>query len=343
MIKKLSPLLLLLLISVGTYGQQKTIKFDTYSLDDGLSQSSVTGIVQDKYGFIWISTQDGINRYDGYSFKTFKNNPVNANSIPNNYIHFLDKDAQGDLWFGTNRGIGKMKPKDYTVERISRPTFPNLNGYIFTALTFDKDGRLWALTEKNGINIINLKSKKIESITSVKGNSELSAIYIDDKDQLWVGTESGETYYSEYPYGKFKSIDYNSIFTIAPVNGFYNTAGGGLMVLTQKGLFSIDTDKRLQVYTEYTDIRYGSINCVYIEDENTTWVGTGAAGLFLIQQTEDGRQVISQYQNNALDNSSIADNDISCIYEDESGVFWIGTEQGVSKFDKYKQGFTTIS
>ena len=84
MIKKLSPLLLLLLISVGTYGQQKTIKFDTYSLDDGLSQSSVTGIVQDKYGFIWISTQDGINRYDGYSFKTFKNNPVNANSIPNN-------------------------------------------------------------------------------------------------------------------------------------------------------------------------------------------------------------------------------------------------------------------
>ncbi len=343
MIKKLSRLILLLLLSVSSFGQQKTIKFDTYSLDDGLSQSSVTGIVQDPYGFIWISTQDGINRYDGYTFKTFKNNPVDANSIPNNYIHFLDKDMDGMLWFGTNRGIGKMDSKDYSVERISRTTFPKLNGYIFTSLTFDRDGNLWALTEKNGINKINLKSKKIETIKSVEGNSELSAIYIDKNNQLWVGTESGETYYSEYPYKKFKPIDYNSIFTIAPVNDFYETANGDIMVLTKKGLFYVDKDKRLQVYTEYTDIRYGSVNCIYIEDENNAWVGTEAAGLFLIQQTEDDRQIISQYQNNPLDNSSIADNDISCIYEDESGVFWIGTEQGISKFDKYKQGFTTIS
>ena len=62
MFKRLCQIILLLILAIGAFGQQKTIKFDTYSLEDGLSQSSVTGIVQDKFGYIWISTQDGINR-----------------------------------------------------------------------------------------------------------------------------------------------------------------------------------------------------------------------------------------------------------------------------------------
>lgn len=343
MTKQLTHLILLLFISVVGFGQQKTIKFDTYSLEHGLSQSSVTGIVQDRYGFIWISTQDGINRYDGYTFKTFKNSPDKPNSIPNNYIHFLDKDESGNLWFGTNRGIGKMDPKDYAVERISRNTFPDLNGYMFNSLTFDKEGTLWALTDKNGINKINLRTKQIESIKSIHGNELLSSIFIDKKNTLWVGTETGQTYFSEYPYKDFDEIDYNNIFIAEPINDFYQGTTGPLMVLTGKGLFYVDSDKKLQIYSELSEIRYGNINCVYKEDKYSTWVGTKNEGLFLINKTDDGHQVISQYQNNPLDDASIADNDISCIYEDETGIFWIGTQQGVSKFDKYKQGFTTIS
>lgn len=344
MVKRLTSLLLLVFLTAIASGQQKTIKFDTYSLEDGLSQSSVTGIVQDRYGFIWISTQDGLNRFDGYTFKTFKSNPKNGNTIPNNYIHFLQKNPlTGNLWFGTNRGIGKMNPKDYTVQRISRNTIENLQGYIFTSLTFDKDGSIWVLTEKNGINKINLRSKNIETLRSINGDAELTSLFIDSKNYLWVGTASGQTFFSEYPYTKFESIDYNSIFTVAPVRGFYESPNNPLMVLTEKGLFTIDEDKRLQIYTETLEIRYGNINCVYQEDNNNLWVGTKDAGLILIQTTKDGREIVSQYQNNQLDNSSISDNNISCIFEDESGVFWIGTEQGVSKFDKYKQGFTTIT
>lgn len=343
MTHKLTHFILLIFLSAFAFGQQKTIKFDTYSLEDGLSQSSVTGIVQDRYGFIWISTQDGLNRYDGYSFKTFKNNPNNSNTIPNNYVHFLDEDESGNLWFGTNRGIGKMDPKDYSVERISRNTFPDLNGYIFTSLTFDKNGILWALTEKNGINKIDLRSKKIESIKTIYGNNALTSLYIDDEDLLWVGTQSGQVYYSKYPYGEFEEIDYNNIFTVAPINGFYENEHSDLMILTQKGLFYADDDNKLQIFTDYTDIRYGHINCIHAESEDKFWVGTKEVGLFFIQITPDGKQIVSQYQHNPLDNTSVADKNISCIFEDESGVFWIGTEQGVSRFDKYKQGFTTIS
>ena len=89
MILRINLFNFLFFLSFALFSQQKTIKFETYSLENGLSQSSITGVVQDQFGFIWISTQDGINRYDGYTFKTFKNNPSDDNTIPNNYIHFL--------------------------------------------------------------------------------------------------------------------------------------------------------------------------------------------------------------------------------------------------------------
>lgn len=339
----LSLFILLFVISNIGWTQQKSIKFDKYSLEDGLSQSSVTGIVQDKYGFIWVSTQDGINKYDGYTFKTFKNNPTNENSIPNNYIHCVIKDFNDDLWFGTNRGIGKLHPKNYRVDRINRESFPELRGFIFTHLCFDKAGSLWALTEKNGINRIDIKTRQIENITSVRGNTEISAIYIDKSNRLWVGTATGQCFYANYPYNKFEDIDYNSIFTIAPINDFYQKDGFPLLIATDKGLFSIDEENRLQIVSENTDIRYGKINCVYIENVNKTWVGTANNGLFLISTDINGKEYVSQYNKNPYDNSTISDDEITSIYEDKNGIFWIGTGNGVSKFDKYKQGFTTIS
>ncbi len=342
MIRFAQVIVLLCLVSV-TFGQQKSIKFDTYSLEDGLSQSSITDIVQDKFGYIWVSTQDGINRFDGYSFKVFKNKPKEENSIPNNYIHFLTKDKSDNLWFGTNRGVGKISPKNYDVDRISRNTIEDLNGYIFTGISFDRDENLWVLTEKNGISKINLKTRETESIQSILGNAEFSSIYIDEQDILWVGTSTGQSYYSEYPYKKFRHIDYNSIFTVANVKRFYQKPGYPLMICTDKGLFYIDEEKRLQIYSDYSDLRYGNINSVYIENEYNTWVGTGGSGLFLIQQVEGNREIISQYKKNPLDNSSIADDDVMSIFEDDNGVFWIGTRQGLSKFDKFRQGFTTIS
>jgi ligand-binding sensor domain-containing protein/class 3 adenylate cyclase len=343
MILRINLFNFLFFLSFALFSQQKTIKFETYSLENGLSQSSITGVVQDQFGFIWISTQDGINRYDGYTFKTFKNNPSDDNTIPNNYIHFLKRDESGNIWFGTNRGIGKINPKDFSVQRISKLTFPTLKGYIFTTMSFDKQGLLWALTEKSGINKINLKTREIETINTVNGNTDLTTLFIDEEKTLWIGTSTGKIFHANYPYKTFKTIDYNSIYTSAGITSFYKIKDHPLMVLTEKGLFYIDEENRLQIFTEYTDIRYGKINCVYFENEFNTWVGTEHAGLILIQKAVNRRQVISQYQNNPLDNSSIADNSISTIHEDETGVFWIGTGQGISKFDKYKQGFTSIT
>jgi ligand-binding sensor domain-containing protein len=332
----------LLLVSHAS-SQQKSIQFDKYTLEDGLSQSSITGIVQDNFGFIWIATEDGINRYDGYSFKTFKNEPNDTNSIPNNFIHSITLGPNGNIWFGTNRGIGNINPKNYKITRYKKGRLEDISGYIYTQIEFDKEGRLWVLSEKNGINMIDLNTNKVVNINKVKGNSEITSLFIDLNDRLWVGTQTGQVYFAEYPYNSFEDIDYNSIFTVARVNNFYHRRGSLLKILTEKGLFSIDDENRLQIVSDHIDIRYGNITSLHQENNHNLWIGTKDNGLFLATGKEFEHKEVAQYKKNLYDNSTISDNNITSIFEDHDGVFWIGTNKGVSKFDKYKQGFTTIS
>ncbi|MBN4071502.1 hypothetical protein JYT72_03210, partial [Crocinitomix catalasitica] len=324
------------------WSQQKSIKFDKLSIENGLSQSSVTTVTQDKFGFIWIATQDGLNKYNGYDFKVLRNDPNNGKSIPNNYIHDLIKDNDGNLWFGTNRGIGKIDPINGEIERINRNTYPELKGYVFIDLEFDSKGDLWALSDKHGINRINLKTKKISLIKSVKGNFEFSAIHLSKRQELWVGTKTGQVYHTAPPYNQFKQIDYNEIFNISGINDFTEDSDG-LIVASESGIYRVDESYRLQVLSTHPFLRVNNINCAYVEDSLNTWVGTTEHGLILLQTDKNGRESIYQYKKNPYDPSSISDDEINSIYEDKNGVIWLGTEKGICKFDKYKQGFTTVS
>src|SRR5687767_100212 len=141
MLKPVFRFVLLILISCPVFqtahAQQKNIRFDRFSIENGLSQSSVTGIVQDDLGYIWIATQDGLNRFDGYDFMIFKSDPDDSTTIPNNYIYFLEKDEYGFLWFGTNRGIGRINPWNFNITRVNRDLVPDIRGYVFTHIGFD--------------------------------------------------------------------------------------------------------------------------------------------------------------------------------------------------------------
>src|SRR5690606_31964678 len=167
----------------------------------------ITGIIQDDLGFIWIATQDGLNRYDGYDFIVFKNNPDDSTSLPNNYIYFLQKDALGFIWFGTNRGLGRINPLNFEITRINRDIVPEIRGYVFTHMDFDENNHLWALSDKYGINRIDTRTKKTEVITAINGNALFTCLFIDKGKTVWIGTETGHIYYSTSPYTTFKEID----------------------------------------------------------------------------------------------------------------------------------------
>lgn len=342
-LKRLILFTLSLFIVGQVLAQQKSIKFDTYTIEEGLSQSQVSNIQQDQAGYIWIATQDGLNKFDGYKFKVLKNEANNENSLPNNYIHFLLPDAHDKLWFGTNRGIGKLDPSTGDITKINRTEYPDLRGYIFTHLAFDRNGILWALSEKHGINKINTSNHQVDVLTSIESTTAFSCLFADDNYTIWIGTKYGQIYYSDPPYDQFNLIENNELGSIREVHHFSQRSDNEIIVSTEYGVYSVTNKQNIQPLTTLGGLRYRPIKCTYIEDENNIWVGSAQDGLFLLQYDKNYNQRIFHYKKNPYDNSSIADDNILSIFEDRNGIFWIGTEKGVSKFDKYKQGFTTIS
>src|SRR5687767_960691 len=132
------------------------LEFQHLSTKQGLSQANVWDIVQDRFGFIWIATEDGLNVYDGYSFTTYRNNPLDSASISNSNIRCVVPDSSGNLWIGTRAG---------------------LNYYNFSTKTFER-----FFYDKNNSNTIS--------------NNNINVIYRDSHQNIWIGTARGLTVYN---------------------------------------------------------------------------------------------------------------------------------------------------
>jgi hypothetical protein len=130
------------------------LRFTHLTTNDGLSQGYVTAILQDRRGFMWFATRDGLNRYDGNTFVVYKNSPNDPGSLSANFIQDLIEDDHGDLWIATNAGVNKFDP---TTERATRylhdPANPHsIGGVYVTSIARDSHGCLWFGTADSGLD-----------------------------------------------------------------------------------------------------------------------------------------------------------------------------------------------
>ena len=321
---------------------QHSVKFDSYSIEDGLSQSHVTDIIQDEIGNIWFSTQDGLNKFNGYKFEVYKSQLNDSISLPNNYLHSLIKDDEGNLWFGTNRGIGKINPLTNQIEKINRGNYPSLKGYIFNTLAIDSENYIWALSEKHGINIINTKSKNVRIIPSIDQSSDFSTLFVDNQDRIWVGTKSGRIFSTTFPYQTFRELETEEKQIKSSINTFANYGNNRIIVCSEAGVFVVNSNYKVSYLSEFSEIKYQNFTSVLVESEEKIWLGTQDYGLYLLQNKNKKKPSLFQYNTNPYNSHSLCDNHINAIYPDHSGNIWIATEKGIAKFDIYKQGFTII-
>jgi ligand-binding sensor domain-containing protein/class 3 adenylate cyclase/predicted metal-dependent HD superfamily phosphohydrolase len=252
-------------------------------------------------------------------------------------------DQAGNIWFGTNRGIASLEPSSGKITKVNRNQYPDLRGYIFTHLAFDKHGRLWALSEKHGINIINISSREVQITNAIKSTTAFSCIYSDKENNIWVGTKLGQMFYCPAPYDEYIEISTSDLGGIGEIKQFSQRSKKEIIVSTDTGPLLIKNKKTVSTLSQDGKLRYKRISCIYVEDSSNIWMGSTEEGLYLLKIDEDGSEHVYHYSKNPYDNSSIVDDNILNIFEDKNGVIWVGTEKGISKFDKYKQGFTTIS
>lgn len=313
-----------------SYAQSKNLIFNNINIEQGISQSTIEDIFQDSEGYIWLGTNDGLNRYNGYEFKIY-NYEEYQNSISHNGITDITEDKYGNIWVNTVSGVNKINKK---TEKISNYT--ELNGKIkedsTTEIIVTKDNNILVGTYE-GLNIYNAKEDRFDVILEQKDGILSSCIYSIDEDingNIWIGTELGLNKLSK----DFKVLEtYPSESEI--YNIFCDDENGFVWAGSDSsGLLKID--KNTKEVTQYINdiedensIPANQVGAIIRDSKGNLWVGT-TNGLARYNEKNDSFDV---YKNKVYDKNSLVYNDVRSIIEDREGVLWVGTYSGISIFD----------
>ncbi|MCD6067069.1 MAG: rsbU 6 [Bacteroidetes bacterium] len=355
---------LLLFCSISRLHAQ-TIKFRSIGTDQGLSVGFVQCVIQDSKGFMWFGTQDGLNKYDGYEMKVFRNNPKDKSSLSNNDILTIYEDKSGTLWIGTNGGgLEEYDPalnkfKHHQNAPGNNNSLPN---NIVRCIYEDKQFNLWIGTEY-GLARYDRKTEKFvnyhydeKNKNSLSGNS-VYAITESGNGMLWIGTQDGGLssfvpnlnqfqFYDVPPEFLYKGkMEYmnqyrkriNSLFPLADGTMLVGTGGGGL------GVFDLKTSK----YNSFT-MFVSADSPEIIAENNRIWsiaksrsdeVWIAAFGGGLIQyDIKTGNYVLHQKQKDDI--TSLNSNDVYNVFVDSEDNVWCGTQNGgVNVFFRYSAKF----
>ena len=333
-------------------GQVNQVNFSRILSENGLSQNSVHAIIQDNQGFMWFATEDGLDKYDGYNFTVYKNNPDDSSTISDNFIWTVYEDKKGIIWVGTNSGglcrFDKKHEKFTTYKNIPG----NTNSLIFNnvrAIYEDSSGFLWIGTE-NGLDKFNIKENKFTHYlhdpndpNSLSNNVVLS-IYEDNSGDLWIGSDGGLDMYDR-KHNKFINYSYNAgnpnSLSNNIVLSIYQDYDGILWIGTLNGLNSFDKKEKtfqrfLMNTSESKRTIKNRINSIIEDKSKTLWVGTGEGIYFLDRSKNEFEWLHTELSRSGFINN----NNIFTLFESNSGLIWIGTaEEGIVKFNKEKIKF----
>ena len=336
-----SIIILILLVFEPLFSQ--SVKFEHISIQHGLSHNTVHSIIEDKRGFIWFATEDGLNRYDGYNFKIFRNTRNDSTSLSDNFVWTLFEDSEGDIWVGTNNGgLNKYNSDTESFLRytVTAGVIGGLSNNSIRSIYEDNSGELWVGTGGGGLNLFNRTSEKFsqflpnlsDNILDIEEDSEGNLLIATDGSGLIRLSRDREKYVS-IKNGEENLI--NSIWSLAvdDENSIWiGTNGNGLLKYRNGKFNKISLNNK-------NDVSQGSANITDIQiiDQTAIWVST-EGGLY--QLNKKGK-ILKSYYNIPTDQFSLRTNIIRRIFIDDTNILWIGTvgngiNKLVSEFKKVK-------
>ncbi len=334
---------IILLVVPPSVINAQDIKFEYLTPDEGLSQSTVPSIIQDKVGFMWFGTNSGLNKYDGYKFTKYYHNTQDTTSVAGDLINCLFEDSQGDLWIGSDGGLSLYdRDLDLFVNYIHNEKNPNsISGQRVYCIFEDKEGQLWVGTTGFGLNLFNRKENKFihfihnDNDPNSISNNDIHSI-IEDKDgRIWVATENKGLNLLDVKTHKFKhffhdandpnSIAHDNITSFTQdKNGsiWLGTLGGGLCRLVEdnSGKYIFETYKPVT-----SDQNRTKILALFANERNGIWIGTENGGL---DYFDTYSKTFVNYQLDENIPNSLNNNSVHAVYEDKAGNLWVGTYTG---------------
>ena len=323
-------------INIGTsYANMvENYNFKNITIEDGLSQSTVETIYQDSKGYIWIGTNDGLDRYNGYEFKYYKHDKDNKNSIPNNYIVDIIEDKNGHIWVSTINGLSRIDTNTDEVKNYSSDkNNGNLSDNNLWQILYTTEGK-FLVSSINGLNLYDEENDTFNRVLSKENELPSQFIYSvkeDSNGHIWVGTDKGLVELD-------KSLNlvksYEDTVGESEVYNIYDDLKGNVWVCTlDNGLFRINlSDKSVKNYkntSSESSIMSNNVRDVVNDSNRQLWVATDKGICAFDYKTEKFRK----YNKKAYESNNLVDNMVFCLFKDRCGVIWVGTYKGVSIFN----------
>ena len=333
----------------GGDGLARDLKFTHLTTNDGLSQGYVTAILQDRRGFMWFATRDGLNRYDGNTFVVYKHDPNDTRSLDSNFIQDLLEDDHGYLWISTNTGVNKFDPR---TERFTR-YFHDINdpnsiaGVYITRIARDSRGYLWFGTNDSGLDRLDPKTGKF---THYRNDSDgqfvgrITHVIEDSQRDIWFVGERGlfrlnqQTAQITRPAGTGNGLSAESV---------YEDNVGNLWMLANSPVVGlVKYDPHAQRLTRYplaaraggvlaTTANGGSVGSKLLGDgQNGLWVPSSEGLYYFDRRTE---RYTYRFQHDENNPDSLDSNAVMSVCQDRGGVLWVGTENAGLNILNFRQ------
>lgn len=334
-------ILSVLVFTIFLNAQIESITFKHFNSKNGLSQNSVYAILQDSKGFLWVGTKDGLNKYDGYTFKQYKQNE--EESLRDNFIRSLYEDSKQRLWIGTEYGALHVYDREQDLIRpikSQNPVFNNIKT-IFS-MTSDQNGNLWVCTRYLGLLKYNIENNEF-SYPNFKQMSDLSFPFqhatsiIYENNSLWIGTSKGaglakvdlinNNYYTYFQKNKLENQnDVNIIYSMT--KGKNNL----IWLATVGGLSSFnDSKNEFQHFPLSSGWKNTYLKGIVEDEFGIIWAATTRFG---VCKFDPKTKIFEFYQSHTLERNLIEQNDIEYIYKDRNDLLWIGMNgDGLSNFN----------
>ncbi|MCW9017170.1 MAG: ATP-binding protein [Kangiellaceae bacterium] len=334
---------------------QPKLRFDSLTQEDGLSNTSVFKIYQDKQGFIWLGTDDGLNRFDGYEFIIYRHSSSNHDSISSNRVFDIIEDKQGALWIATSKGLNKFDPKTQRFKRFNHdPESKNsLADDMISDLEIDFDGKIWIATRRTGISLFDpTKETFIRFRHSANDETSISSdvvsqIYKDSENNIWICSYRGFNFYDRETksFQRYTKSPGAAGLIANDISRVIEDKEGNLwLVAGIRGLTRFNPKQKTFKYFPIPNSIQTSKNKNFehpwrlIYDElNRIWIGTFGGGLIRFDIEKE------LYQLNLLNPYDHPDNASSYIlsmFQDSSNTIWMGAENiGVNYFNLESESF----
>lgn len=333
-------------------GMSRDPHFEHYSNSDGLSSAQIKNIVQDSIGFIWVGTPDGLNRFDGRQFNVYRHQPGDSNSLTNNIVNQMTVDAQGRVWVATNNGLCFFDYADglfhsIDINRSNEEQFDRNRVYgVFAG----KDKKIWYSTVSE-LHLLHADGRITSYPLPAEMKANINCVSEDDKGRAWVGTNLGMVLVYDPRYKTSVKI---SLDDSSNVNGLRIPAPVCSICQETENSFLIGTWSQGMRRISESDGRFSVSVCSGKNDHRqliaraicpaaggrSFWVAMYGRGLGLYDPSSN--RFLQRLHHREDDVTSLCSEYVNTVFTDKAGILWVGTDEGLDKYDTLVNRFFVL-